>query len=273
MLDNAVISLPPDVLSALRVAAERETNDLARRQLKAIQSSIALSLEKRLPVCQDTGLVTLVVDRDLASYADLAYDALVQVLETATRDARMRANVVDPLSRKNTGTNTGLRQPELILDDRNGGGGLRILLKGAGSENYTSLRMMVPTASLQDIFKQVLSIVVEAGGKVCPPTIIGVGIGGSAVKAVQNSKLALLRRIGERNPDPQLAVLEESLLAAVNALGIGTMGLGGDTTALDVKVESAGTHTATLPVVVTFGCWANRHSGARLRNGRLVLEA
>lgn len=272
MLDTAVITLPPDIIASLKRAAEKETNDVARQQLNAILTSLELSQQKGIPICQDTGLVTLVLSNDLATFADYAYASLIEVLEKATREGKMRANVVDPFSRKNTATNTGLDQPELVIDHRGQKGKIKILLKGAGSENYTTLKMMIPTSSTQDIFRQILSVVVEAGGKVCPPTILGIGIGGSAVKALQNSKLALLRRVGERNSDPALAALEESLLGAINSLGIGTMGLGGDTTALDVKVEVAGTHTATLPVAVSFGCWANRRAQASLRNGDFVLE-
>jgi fumarate hydratase subunit alpha len=180
----------------------------------------------------------------------------------------MRANVVHPLTRQNTGTNEGLSQPEVLIDKSGKSTTLKLLLKGGGSENFTNLKMMTPTASRQDIFKHVLQVVADAGGKTCPPDILGIGIGGSAIQAIFNSKLVLLRPIGSRNPDPEIEKLELSLLEAVNGLGIGTMGLGGDTTVLDVHIEIAGTHTASLPVAIAFGCWANRVVVAELRSSR-----
>jgi fumarate hydratase subunit alpha len=128
--------------------------------------------------------------------------------------------------------------------------------------------MMVPTASRQDILKHILQVVIEAGGKTCPPNILGIGIGGSAIQATFNSKRALLREIGSRHPDPEVAQFETSILKAANELGIGTMGLGGDTTMLDVHIETAGTHTACLPIAISFGCWANRVAIAELKGER-----
>jgi fumarate hydratase subunit alpha len=142
-----------------------------------------------------------------------------------------------------------------------------MILKGAGSENFTNLRMMMPTASRQDIMKHILQTVIDAGGKTCPPNILGIGIGGSAIQAMFNSKLALVRRVGARNSNPEVAQFETSIVKAANELGIGTMGLGGDTTILDAHIETAGTHTACLPVAISFGCWANRVSEAELRDG------
>jgi len=121
------------------------------------------------------------------------------------------------------------------------------------------------------MLRYILQTVIDAGGKTCPPNILGIGIGGSAIQAMFNSKHALLRRVGERNTDPSLAELEGSIVKAVNELGIGTMGLGGDTTVLDAHVELAGTHTACLPIAISFGCWANRVSEAELRDGRFEI--
>jgi fumarate hydratase subunit alpha len=146
-----------------------------------------------------------------------------------------------------------------------------MILKGAGSENFTSLKMMVPTASKRDILRYILQTVVDAGGKTCPPNILGIGIGGSAIQAMFNSKRALLRKVGERNADPEVAEFEKSIVKAANELGIGTMGLGGDTTVLDAHIETAGTHTACLPIAISFGCWANRVSEAQFKDGRFEI--
>ena len=271
MLTRTTGGIPPDVLSAIKQAYSRETKELAKKQLEAILNSANLSYERHLPLCQDTGLVTLFISGELIQHLDEVEGALNAAVENLTANGGMRANVVDPLTRKNTGTNTGLNQPEVLLDKATKETAVKMILKGAGSENFTNLKMMVPTASKQDILRYILQTVIDAGGKTCPPNILGIGIGGSAIQAMFNSKLALLRKVGARNPDPEVAQFETSILKAANELGIGTMGLGGDTTILDAHVETAGTHTACLPVAISFGCWANRVSEAELRDGRFQI--
>jgi fumarate hydratase subunit alpha len=264
MLAHATTQLPNDVLNAIKEAHAHETKDSAKKQLEAILTSAKLSDEEKLPLCQDTGLATLLVSGELIHHLEDVEGALHRALQDFTARGAMRANVVNPLTRKNTGTNTGLSQPEVLVDRSTKKTAMKMILKGAGSENFTNLRMMVPTASRQDILRHILQVVIDAGGKTCPPNILGIGIGGSAIQAMFNSKLALLREIGSRNPDPEVARFEESTLKAANELGIGTMGLGGDTTELDVHVETAGTHTACLPIAISFGCWANRVAVAEL---------
>ncbi len=265
MLDHATIELPADILAAIKEAHAHETKDLAKKQLEAILTSTALSDEERLPLCQDTGLVTLFVSGELVNRLDEVEKALVHTVQGLTARSAMRANVVHPLTRKNTGTNADLNQPEVLVDKGTKKTAMKMILKGAGSENFTNLKMMVPTASRQDILKHILQVVIDAGGKTCPPNILGTGIGGSAIQAMSNSKLALLREMGQRHPDPEVAQFETSILKAANELGIGTMGLGGDTTLLDVHIETAGTHTACLPIAISFGCWANRVAIAELK--------
>jgi fumarate hydratase subunit alpha len=265
MLVHATTQLPADILSAIKDAHAHETKDLAKKQLEAILTSASLSDDKNLPLCQDTGLVTLFVSGELVNHLGDVERALAHAVQGLTSKSAMRANVVNPLTRKNTGTNTGLSQPEILIDKSTNKTEMKMILKGAGSENFTNLKMMVPTASRQDLLKHILQVVIEAGGKTCPPNILGIGIGGSAVQAMFNSKRALLRKIGSRHPDTEVANFETSILKAANELGIGTMGLGGDTTLLDVHIETAGTHTACLPVAISFGCWANRVVVAELR--------
>lgn len=265
MLVHATTQLPADILSSIKEAHAHETKDLAKKQLEAILTSSNLSDQQKLPLCQDTGLVTLFVSGQLVDHLEDVEKALNNVVRGLTAKGGMRSNVVHPITRKNTGTNTGLSQPEVLLDKSTKKTTMKMILKGAGSENFTNLKMMVPTASRQDLMKHILSVVIDAGGKTCPPNILGIGIGGSAIQALFNSKLALLREIGARHPDPEIAKLETSILQAANELGIGTMGLGGDTTELDVHIETAGTHTACLPVAISFGCWANRVATAELK--------
>jgi fumarate hydratase subunit alpha len=269
MLTHATTQLPNDVLAAIKEAHTRETKDLAKKQLEAILTSADLSVRERLPLCQDTGLVTVFVSGELVNHLDAVDKALVHVIQSLTSKGAMRPNVVNPLTRKNTGTNTGLGQPEVLVDKSTRKTAMKLILKGAGSENFTNLKMMVPTATRQDIFKHVLQVMIDAGGKTCPPNILGIGIGGSAIQAIFNSKLALTREVGVRNQDEDVAKFESSLLAGINELGIGTMGLGGDTTVLDVHIETAGTHTACLPVAISFGCWANRAAVAELKADKL----
>lgn len=271
MLAHATTGIPADVLDAIKEAHVHETKQLAKKQLEAILNSANLSFESHLPLCQDTGLVTLFISGELIPHVNEVEDALKTSVEKLTMKGGMRANVVNPLTRKNTGTNTGLNQPEVLLDKGTKATTVKMILKGAGSENFTSLKMMVPTASKQDILRFILQTVIDAGGKTCPPNILGIGIGGSAIQALFNSKFALLRKVGERNADPDLAEFELSILKAANGLGIGTMGLGGDTTVLDAHIVTAGTHTACLPVAMSFGCWANRVSEAEFRGGRFEI--
>jgi fumarate hydratase subunit alpha len=271
MLRRVTTGIPPDILSAIQQSHIRETKELAKKQLEAIMNSANLSYEKHLPLCQDTGLVTLFVSGELIKHLDEVEEALNSAVKNLTANGGMRANVVDPLTRKNTGTNTGLDQPEVLLDKTTEKTTVKMILKGAGSENFTNLKMMVPTAGKQDILKHILRTVIDAGGKTCPPNILGIGIGGSAIQAIFNSKLALLKRVGARNSDSQVAQFETSIIKAVNELGIGTMGLGGDTTILDAHIETAGTHTACLPIAISFGCWANRVSEAELIDGRFQI--
>jgi len=268
MLVHATTQLPADILGAIKEAHAHETKDLAKKQLEAILTSAGISDEQKLPLCQDTGLVTLFVSGELINHLDDVEKALIHTMQGLTAKSAMRANVVNPLTRKNTGTNTGLSQPEVLVDQSTKKTAMKMILKGAGSENFTNLKMMVPTASRQDILKHILQVVIEAGGKTCPPNILGIGIGGSAIQAMFNSKRALLREIGSRHPDPEVAQFETSVLNAANELGIGTMGLGGDTTVLDVHIETAGTHTACLPIAISFGCWANRVAVAELKDRR-----
>jgi fumarate hydratase subunit alpha len=271
MLIHATTRVPDDILSAIKEAHARETRDLAKKQLEAILMSASLSKERKIPLCQDTGLVTLFVSGGLVNHLEDVEKALNNAVRSLTAKSGMRANLVHPLTRKNTGTNTGLDQPEVLIDKSTNRIAMKLLLKGGGSENFTNLKMMTPTASRQDIFKHILQVVTDAGGKTCPPDILGIGIGGSAIQAMFNSKLALLRPIGSRNQDAEIEKMEIALLKAVNELGIGTMGLGGDTTALDVHIETAGTHTASLPIAISFGCWANRVVVAELNGSRFKI--
>ena len=194
------------------------------------------------------------------------YQALKAGTERATIEHPLRSNAVHTLTRKNTGPNTGYRLPivhwEFVPDWD--GLDVKCIPKGSGSENMSFLKMCVPADGVRGIKQFVLESIVGAGGKPCPPGIVGVGIGGSADYAMYLAKEAIARPVGTRNPDPEVARLEEELLELLNQTGVGPMGLGGDVTVLAVHVEHADTHMTLNPVAVNYQCWAARRASAHI---------
>ncbi len=275
MLRKAEITLPRDVIRALERCRALERTPIAKLQFDCMLKNLELARKLGAPICQDTGTFTFFIQ--LGSELKLDFDlkkALDKAAAQATREVPLRANIVDPLTRKNTGTNTGERQPTVHLELVRGKG-LRVdlLVKGAGGENWSRLFMLRPGDGENAIERAVLLTLVEAGGQPCPPTIVGVGIGGSAELACLLAKRALLRPLDQLNPNPRLAMLERRLTLAANKLGIGPMGLGGKTTVLGVRAAEAACHTASLPMAIAFQCWAARRSRARLIGRELRVEA
>ena len=263
---DAVIELPEDVTLALRRAYENEDNETARLNLGTVLKNIEAAHADGIPMCQDTGLPIVFVKLGRVQVENL-YQGIRNGVERATMEVPLRPNVVDPLTRKNTGTNTGKGIPQVDVELVDGDYlELTVFPKGFGSENNNALKMGLPGEGVEGIKKFVLETVKAAGGKPCPPTRIGVGIGGSSDMALKLAKKALLRDVQDKNSDERLSKLEEELLEEVNATGIGPMGLGGKTTALDVKVEMVDTHTAGLPIGICIQCWAARHSNIVLRD-------
>jgi len=185
----------------------------------------------------------------------------------ATKEVPLRPNAVNPIIGGNSGDNTGNHIPFINYDFIPGVDYLEITVfpKGGGSENMCALGMLKPGQGINGIKKFVIDTIINAGGQPCPPGVVGVGIGGGADIALKLAKKQVMRPIGERHPDPEIAKLEEDLLKAINMTGIGAMGLGGDfSTALDVKIEYAHRHPASLPAAVAYQCWAARRSTARI---------
>jgi len=262
---DSVIELPKDVKNALKDAYANENDETARLNLKAIIDNIEAAHENGIPMCQDTGLPIVFVKLGDVKVENL-YMGIRNGVEKATITVPLRPNVVDPFTRENTSTNTGKGIPLVDVEVVEGDYlELTIFPKGFGSENNNALKMALPGEGIEGVKKFVLETVLAAGGKPCPPTRIGVGIGGSSDYALKLAKKALLRDVNSKNSDKRLAELEEELLKSVNSTGIGPMGLGGKTTALDVKVELADTHTAGLPIGVCIQCWAARHASKILR--------
>lgn len=264
ILHNAVTALPKDINRAIQEAYSQEGGTIAQMQLKNILDNIEIAQDKRLPMCQDTGIHIFYVTfgKDMAMKVD---DAIIDGLREATKKIPLRPNAVHPLTRENPGDNTGIKMPyinyrfsdEDFLE-------LTVMPKGAGSENMSALAMLNPSQGLTGIKQFVLDTILNAGGKPCPPIIMGMGIGGSADISMKLAKEALLRPIDVRNPDPDIAQLETLIKDSVNALGIGPMGLGGVTTTLGVNCEYAFCHTASLPVAINIQCWAARRATARI---------
>lgn len=263
---EAVIKIPRDIKDALKNAYENEENDIAKLNIKTILDNIEIAEEKSIPMCQDTGLPIIFVKLGKVDVENLQ-EGIIDGVKKATKTVPLRTNVVDPLTRKNTGNNIGKGIPQINIELSNKPElELTVFPKGFGSENNNKLAMLLPGEGIDGIKKFFEESILSAGGKPCPPTVIGVGIGGSSDMVMKLAKKALLRPINKNNQDPRLADLENELLEIANNTGIGPMGLGGKTTTLGVNVELADTHTAGLPVGVCVQCWAARHASIVLKD-------
>jgi fumarate hydratase subunit alpha len=265
LLRKASVTISPDVKKALEDAYDRETSETGKTELKNILENIESADVLGKPVCQDTGLVSFFIkSRGIQDFRNIE-DALKRATIKATEDVPLRSNAVHPLTRKNLGNNVGWYTPSITwLYEDIDYIQITALLKGAGSENMSSLALLNPGEGFNGIKKFVVNSVVNAGGKPCPPTILGIGIGGTVDLTSKLAKLAILRPIGSRNPDKTVARLEDELLHLVNSTGIGSMGLGGDVTSLDVRIEFACSHIASLPIALNMQCWADRKATVKI---------
>ncbi|NYT05817.1 MAG: fumarate hydratase [Methanomicrobiales archaeon] len=256
-LKEAEIGLPHDVLQALISASARETDPTARAELENICANIREAKNRQVPLCQDTGVPVIFLTLPEGwGYTAAMEEAVRTGIERATASVPLRPNVVNPLSRCNTGTNTGTRMPDVHVR-RGDHVSVTVLPKGAGSENVSRIGMLLPSER-DAVGRFVAETMLLAGGRPCPPVVLGVGIGGTFDTAASLAKEALLQ------PIDSMTAFEQDLCNAVNDLGIGPMGLGGDTTALAVKVLCADCHTASLPVAVNVQCWACRRATRRV---------
>jgi len=264
----ALKDIPQDLRDALAAARDRETSVTGIRVLETIHRNVEIADEQKNLVCQDTGIAVYYcrVGEDFPLHPAGIYRALRAGTEKATVEHPLRSNTVHTLTRENTGQNVGHRVPIVHWDFVPDWDGLDVkcVPKGSGSENMSFLKMCVPADGVKGIKEFVLSSIVDAGGKPCPPGIVGVGIGGSADYAMYLAKEAIARPIGTRNSDPIVAELEDELMGLLNETGIGPMGLGGDVTVLSVHVEHADTHMTLNPVAVNYQCWAARRASAHV---------
>lgn len=271
LLREAVVHLPRDVEDALRKAESEETSPTARTQLRTILANIGEAGRRGVPMCQDTGVPVFFVSGRMIKGLE---ESIRRGVARATEEIPLRPNAVHPLTRHNPGNNLGEGLPHIICrptDDEFTE--ITVMTKGAGSENLSALAMLIPSQGLNGIRSFVLDTVVRAGGRPCPPTIVGVGIGGTADLACELAKRSLLRPLDVPNEDAQLQALEDQLHAALNQSGVGPMGLGGRTTVLGVRIATAYCHTASLPVAVNLQCWAARRATARVHSdGRVEMR-
>lgn len=258
----AVTRVTPGTEEALTCAVGAEIDEGPKVQLEAILENINIGKDESVPICQDTGTITFFVEvgEDFPHLREVR-ETLPNAVRKASEVIPLRPNAVHPITHSNTGDNTGRYVPPVHWDVVPGCGlKVHVMPKGGGSENMSKLVMMTPGKGLKGVKEIVIDQVAAMEGKPCPPTVIGVGMGGGADMAIGLAKKALLRPVGERHPEEDIAAIEEELLDKVNRLGIGPMGIGGKTTVLDVKIEYAHRHPASFPVAVVPQCWANRQA-------------
>ncbi len=261
---TANYDLPEDVLAVLKTAREAEESPVGREILDQIIENAEISAAERVPICQDTGFaaIFLEIGHDVCIEGDIPAAVDEGVRQGYTEGYLRKSIVSDPLRRTNTGDNT----PAALTVEYVPGDQVTVTIapKGGGSENMSMARLFAPAAGRDGLVEFVVNRVRESGSNPCPPVVVGVGIGGTFDLCARLAKKSLMRRLGERHPDPYYAEMEEEIFEKVNNLGIGPMGLGGRTTALDVHIETYPCHIASLPVAVNMQCHAARHKSATI---------
>ena len=263
---RACCRLPQDMVDGMRKALNAEPSPVGKNILEQLLENAAIAANDGIPICQDTGLAVVFADvgQDVRIVGGAFEDAVNEGIRRGYVDGYLRKScVAEPLfERKNTRDNT----PAVIHTRLVPGDSLRLRLapKGAGSENKSVVKMLVPADGIEGVRKVVLDAVLAAGPNSCPPMVVGVGLGGTMEMAAICAKRAAARDLESRNHDPRYAAFEEELLELINKTGIGPQGLGGLTTALKVHVEWAPTHIASLPVAVNINCHAARHAEVTL---------
>ncbi|MCH1772172.1 MULTISPECIES: fumarate hydratase [Metallosphaera] len=265
---KALTVIPKDVVERIGKAYEMEQSELGRRVLDTIMKNIEVATKRNLLVCQDTGTPVYSVELgDFEISLPKLRDSIARGVRKATLKYHLRPNMVHPITRENTGDNTGRSSPIIhfeINEELKDKIRITALPKGSGSENMSSLKMLRPADGILGAKKFVLETIANAGGKGCPPYIVGVGIGGDFESVSHLAKRAVMRPVGSRSPDPEGAKLEEELFYLVNGLGVGPMGVGGKFTAIGVHVEIGETHISSLPVAVNVQCWRGERATAEV---------
>ena len=259
---SACCEIGEDVLSLLEKNLQTEESPFGREVLRQLIENDRLAAQRKMPICQDTGMAVIFMDvgQDVHLTGGDVNEAIENGVRRAYRDGCFRASVLSPLTRVNTKDNTPAIVHTRIVP------GEQVTLtaapKGFGSENMSRLWMLTPSQGVEGVKNAIVETVRLAGGNPCPPVVVGVGIGGTAERAMLMAKHSLTRECGTPSDDPMLANMERELLERINKLGIGPQGLGGRTTALAVHIEQMPTHIAGLPVAVNMQCHAARHKTA-----------
>jgi fumarate hydratase subunit alpha/L(+)-tartrate dehydratase alpha subunit len=266
---RALKRLPPDVKQGFEALARGERDAGAKRMLGTMVRNIAVAEDTDNLLCQDTGIpvYNILIGRGVELDGAGLKQAIRQGCARSTREYSFRSSIVHPTTRVNEQTSTGRGVPVINIDfvEQPDFFSMEMIPKGSGSENNSWLRMAIPAEGVDAIKTFVVDCVLEAGGKTCPPTIVGVGIGGTADLCMHLAKVAATRSLGSHCEDPEGAKLEGDLTAAVNMLGVGPQGLGGDSTAFAVHVETAATHITMNPVAVNMQCHSARRARATFR--------
>ncbi len=261
LVKKACTDLDENLMNALKQSMAIEESDLGREVLETLIENADLARKKQVACCQDTGIAVIYLDigQEVSWDGPSLTDMINEGVRQGYREGYLRNSVVgDPIIRENTKDNT----PAVIHTKIVEGSEVKItvLPKGAGSENMGRASVLKPADGVEGIINYVIETVENAGGKACPPLIVGVGLGGTMEKSTLLAKEALKRPIGDRSPTPHIAELEKELLTKINDLGIGPIGIGGSVTALDVHIETFPCHIASLPIAVNLQCHANRHA-------------
>lgn len=265
---RALKQLPPDIKQGFDRLLAAETAPTARSVLGTMVQNIRVAEDTDNLLCQDTGIPIyhLHIGRGVQLDGQALKQAIRRGCERATREHPLRSSVVHPLTRRNEQSSCGIEVPVIHIDFSDAEGLLEIEMvpKGSGSENNSFLKMAIPAEGIDAIKAFVIDCVLAAGGKTCPPTIVGVGLGGTSDLAVALAKRAATRALGSVCADPDGAALEAQLSAAVNQLGVGPQGLGGDATAFAVHIELAATHITMNPIAVNMQCHSARRARATI---------
>lgn len=258
---QANYNLPKDIQQAFEAGREQEASPLGQTIFEEMIRNCKLACTEQVPICQDTGTAVIFaeVGQDVHLVGGAFEDAVNEGVRQGYRDGYLRKSIVcDPLRRVNTDDNT----PAVIHTKLVPGEHIQIIAapKGGGSENMSALKMFTPAATREQIIAYIADTVVQAGSNPCPPVIIGVGLGGTADKACELAKAALLRSVDTANQDPFYAEMEAEIVTCVNRSGVGPQGLGGTVTALSCAIEPYPTHIASLPCAISIGCHITRHA-------------
>ena len=275
-IKKAITKAPDEIIEKLRRTLSYEDSMMTKSQLNLMLDNFEYANEKKIPMCQDTGVLNFYIELGsnfpiISNYRDI----IENTVKKATEQIPLRGNSVDPITNKNPENNLGINYPPIYLNIINNEDTLKITVfpKGGGAENISKLFMLKPSTGLNVFQNKIIKIIKKAGGMPCPPIIIGIGIGGDANLSMSLAKKALLRPLNSRNIRDDVAQIELELLEKINELDIGTMGLGGKVTCLDVHIEVAMRHPASYPVGLIVQCYSHRYASFKMnKKGEIINE-